>query len=62
MAPVMLPRASVSLPLRIQITELNFSGSSVATGVMSSETISGLAPRRSLDVAHRLHEELGAER
>ena len=35
-APVMLPIASVSLPWRTQMTELNFSGSSVAIGAMTS--------------------------
>ena len=34
-APVMLPIASVSLPWRTQMTELNFSGSSVAIGAMT---------------------------
>ena len=34
-APVMLPRARVSLPRRIQITLLSFSGSSVAIGAMT---------------------------
>ena len=33
-APVMLPIASVSLPWRTQMTELNFSGSSVAMGAI----------------------------
>ena len=33
-APVMLPMARVSLPCRIQITLLSFSGSSVAMGAM----------------------------
>ncbi len=35
-APVMLPIARVSLLARTQITELNFSGSSVAIGAMTS--------------------------
>src|SRR6478736_10132019 len=35
-APVMLPIASVGLPWLIQITELSFSGSSVAIGAMTS--------------------------
>src|SRR3954451_6950714 len=35
-APVMLPIARVSLPWRTQMTELNFSGSSVAIGAMTS--------------------------
>ena len=34
-APVMLPIASVSLPWRTQMIELNFSGSSVAIGAMT---------------------------
>ncbi len=34
-APVMLPIASVSLPCRTQMIELNFSGSSVAIGAMT---------------------------
>ncbi len=50
-APVMLPSASVSLRWRIQSTELNFSGSSVAIGVMSSETTSGAAPSVALSVS-----------
>ena len=41
MAPVMLPSASVSLRRRTQITLLNFSGSSVATGATSNENASG---------------------
>ncbi len=36
-APVMLPMAGVSLLSRSQITELNFSGSSVARGANTSE-------------------------
>ncbi len=47
-APVMLPSARVSLRWRIQSTELNFSGSSVAIGVISRETMSGAAPSDSL--------------
>ena len=43
-APVMLPSASVSLPWRTQMTELNFSGSSVASGLRISETSSGSSP------------------
>src|SRR3954469_15188264 len=35
-APVMLPIASVSLPPRTQMIELNFSGSSVAIGAMTN--------------------------
>src|SRR6478609_8169601 len=35
-APVMLPIARVSLPPRTQMIELNFSGSSVAIGAMTS--------------------------
>ena len=41
-APVMLPIASVSLPWRTQITELNFSGSSVAIGAMTSASSSAV--------------------
>ena len=37
-APVMLPRAKVSLPSLTQMTELNFSGSSVASGARTSAT------------------------
>jgi hypothetical protein len=40
----MLPIASVSLPRRIQITLLNFSGSSVASGATSNENASGGSP------------------
>ena len=43
-APVMLPIASVSLPPRTQITLLNFSGSSVAIGAMTSARIRGSSP------------------
>ena len=35
-APVMLPRARLSLPWRTQMTLLNFSGSSVAMGAITS--------------------------
>ena len=47
MAPVMLPMASVSLRWPVQITEFNFSGSSVAMGVMIIESISGDIPNAS---------------
>jgi hypothetical protein len=43
-APVMFPIARVSLPWRTQITELNFSGSSVAIGAMTSARIVGAMP------------------
>ena len=46
MAPVMLPIASVSLPVRTQRTLLNFSGSSVAMGAMISARIVGSSPSR----------------
>ena len=44
MAPVTLPTASASLPLRIQMTLLSFSGSSVASGASTSESASGARP------------------
>src|SRR6478672_12753927 len=40
-APVMLPIASVSLPPRTQMIELNFSGSSVAIGAMTRARMAG---------------------
>ena len=43
-APVMLPIASVSLPCRTQISELNFSGSSVAMGAITSASRISLTP------------------
>src|SRR6188472_2406924 len=43
-APVMLPIASVSLPWRTQMIELNFSGSSVAIGAMTSASSAGSTP------------------
>ena len=43
-APVMLPIASVSLPWRTQMTELNFSGSSVAIGAMTRARSAGSTP------------------
>ena len=43
-APVMLPIARVSLPCRTQMTELNFSGNSVAIGAMTRARISGSTP------------------
>ena len=48
-APVMLPIARVSLPRRIQITELNFSGSSVASGATNRANASGDTPRSCAD-------------
>ncbi len=39
MAPEIFARARVSFPLMVQVIELNFSGSSVATGAMRSERI-----------------------
>src|SRR6266545_2401430 len=47
MAPVRFPRASVSFPRRTQITLLNFSGSSVASGASRSANASRGTPRRS---------------
>ena len=44
-APVMLPIASVSLPLRTQMRLLNFSGSSVAIGAMMSASRTGSSSR-----------------
>ena len=46
-APVMLPIAKVSLPLRTQITELNFSGSSVASGATNRANANGDTPKSS---------------
>src|SRR5919198_1502525 len=43
-APVMLPIARVSLPWRTQMIELNFSGSSVAIGAMTSASSTSLTP------------------
>ena len=43
-APVMLPIASVSLSWRTQMIELNFSGSSVAIGAMTSASSAGSTP------------------
>ena len=43
-APVMLPIASVSLPWRTQMIELNFSGSSVAIGAMTSASRTSSTP------------------
>ena len=43
-APVMLPIASVSLPWRTQMIELNFSGSSVAIGAITSASSTWLTP------------------
>ena len=44
-APVMLPIASVSLRWPIQMIELNFSGSSVAIGAMTSARSASSTPR-----------------
>src|SRR6187402_3556876 len=43
-APVILPMASVSLPWRTQMIELNFSGSSVAIGAMTRASSAGSTP------------------
>ena len=43
-APVMLPIASVSLPCRTQMIELNFSGSSVAIGAITSVSSTSSTP------------------
>ena len=56
-APVMLPMASVSLPWRTQMIELNFSGSSVAIGAMTSASRTWLTPRRRRDVLDGVDEE-----
>ena len=45
-APVMLPIASVSLPWRTQMIELNFSGSSVAIGAMTRASSAPSTPKR----------------
>ena len=45
MAPVMLPRARVSLPWRIQVTLLIVSGSSVASGAITSVSTSSSTPK-----------------
>ena len=44
MAPVMLPIASVSFPVRTHRTLLNFSGSSVAMGAMIRARMVGSSP------------------
>jgi len=44
MAPVTLPIARVSFPLLIQITLLNFSGSSVAIGAIIMASMKGDIP------------------
>jgi len=44
-APVMLPRAKVSLPLLSQMMLLNFSGSSVATGAIITDRMKAESPR-----------------
>ncbi len=44
-APVMFPMARVSLPWRTQMSELNFSGSSVAMGAITSASRISLTPR-----------------
>ena len=53
----MLPIASVSLPWRTQITELNFSGSSVAIGAMTRATMIGAIPRELRQVLDGVDEE-----
>ena len=57
-APVMLPIASVSLPWRTQIRLLNFSGSSVAIGAMTSASRTGRHSQSpSGQVLHRVDED-----
>ncbi len=59
-APVMLPIARVSLPWRTQISELNFSGSSVAIGAITSASSSSLTPSGRRDPVHGAHEQVRA--
>ena len=59
-APVMLPIASVSLPWRTQISELNFSGSSVAIGAITSASSSSLTPSVVGEVLDRPDEQVRA--
>ena len=56
-APVMLPIARVSLPWRTQMTELNFSGSSVAIGAMTSASSTSSTPSVVGEVLDRVDEE-----
>ena len=56
-APVMLPIARVSLPCRTQMIELNFSGSSVAIGAMTSARSASSTPERRRQVLDRADEE-----
>ena len=56
-APVMLPSASVSLPWRTQMTLLNFSGSSVAMGAMTSARTRGRHAQRAGEVLDRVDED-----
>ena len=56
-APVMLPMASVSLPCRTQMTELNFSGSSVAIGAMTRASSVPSTRSSSRHVLYRIDEE-----
>ena len=56
-APVMLPIARVSLPWRTQMIELNFSGSSVAIGAMTSARSTGSTLNCVGQVLDRVHEE-----
>ncbi len=58
-APVMFPMASVSLPWRTHSTLLNFSGSSVAIGAMTSDSSSSLTPERGRQMRHRPDEQVG---
>ena len=56
-APVMLPIASVSLPARTQMIELNFSGSSVAIGATTSASRTSSTPRIVGEVLDGVDEE-----
>ena len=60
-APVMLPIASVSLPWRTQMIELNFSGSSVAIGAMTRASSAGSTPSVVARWLDRVDEEDGAD-
>ena len=61
-APVMLPIASVSLPWRTQMTELNFSGSSVAIGAMTRASRTLVDAELAGQVLDRVDEEDRPER
>ena len=61
-APVMLPIASVSLPWRTQMTELNFSGSSVAIGAMIRARSDAVDVEVVREVLDGIDEEDGPER